>query len=492
MSCQSQQKNNMNQDKVNFYPNDLVYIKSIPTSDDVYPVPVTFKRSIGSSKTLLSKILLRQILSHNKTRILDPNTKLDAELLADWSYSPWYTIEFTTVKGNYKISLFLGGLGFMTLPNGKRGAVLFDLSDLKKEEDEKLLKYYKKIKRKALSTRTKDEDVKEIYLATNVSYILDDDAIKINNHYPHPSKEFSENMDIHQYVVKDDYGKISFWKRDTQILETDNYYPKMVADFINTGERLTMQQGTYNTTMRLMEDNVLVFPDGLKINLAYFSHKKTFQNQRSPAIAHLELSDKHSESNWFTIRRSEDKDEQGKFITSYESKKWKDYNIELTGLAYDEYIDIVVSKKAFLEITNELAVAEFEQIKNFILKNKGRQTYRTFDGNNPHFAFIDFDLYLGADVWKTNMDNDPDISDFNELVIRVNHHAAPMNYGTINYYAIIIVRKGDVDRGKPRILEGMKEDKVYLVDLDEVGLDKLQKQLPSFLKTIRERMNDSK
>ncbi len=497
ISCQAQQKNDMmNQDKVKFYPKDLVYIKSIPQQKEI--LSIALKKDDVSSNTALKVSLFKNALDHNNTRILNPNNKLDDKLLSGYSYSPWYVVEFTTVKGNYKITLFLGGLGFVTLPNGKRGAILFDLSDLKIKEDEKLLSYYKKIKRKVLSTRTGDEDVEEIELKLEgkiITYTLGDDAIKINNMYPHPSKEFNENIYIHQYVIKVGNSKVYFRKGDTQILETDKAYTKLVVDFINTTESLTTQYGIYNIQVKLMKDNILVFPDGLKIELSGFSHKRTFDNEESTVIAGLEISENQSkESSNFSIRRSEDKDDQGNLITTYESKEWEKYNIELTSLSYDKSIDIIVSKigdtnldKRVIEITNELSMDEFELIKNFILKNKGRQTYRNYDNNNPHYAFIDFDIYLGADIGRKNSNNDPDISDFNELTIKHTILGAP-----IKYFQLVIVRKSDLVKDKAHIMKGMEENKVYLVDLDNGGLDKLKKRLPPFLKTIRERIANSK
>lgn len=354
MSCQAQEKKEMNQDKIGFYPNDLIYLKNIPQQDDI--LSITFKKGNVSSNIGLNTSLFKIIIDHDNTRILNPNNELDAKLLTNYSYSPWYVVDITTVKGNYKITLFLGGLGFMTLPNGKKGAILFDLSELKIKEDERLLSNYKKIKRKVLSTQTDDEDVKDIELKLGgkiITYNINEDAIKINNIYPHPSKEFNENIHIHQYVIKPGNSKVYFWKGNTQISETDNAYPKLVADYIATTEILTTQQGAYSPTMRLMEDNVLVFPDGLKMEISLFSHKRTFDTEESVVIVYLEISENQGEEHVkISVRLSKEKDEQGRLVTTYESIKWRGYKIELTELSYNNYIDIIVSKNRETKIND--------------------------------------------------------------------------------------------------------------------------------------------
>jgi len=45
----------------------------------------------------------------------------DDKLLHDWQYAPWYSGSFQTPKGRYSFGLYLGGLGSLSTPDGKRG-----------------------------------------------------------------------------------------------------------------------------------------------------------------------------------------------------------------------------------------------------------------------------------------------------------------------------------------------------------------------------------
>ena len=223
---------------------------------------------------------------------------------------------------------------------------------MKKVDQETLLKYFEKIETKARMAYKKSKNIELKLEGKTIAYSLDDNTIRINNHYPHPSKEFNENIKIHQYVVKDDYGKISFWRGDRQVLETEYAYSKIVTDFIVTAERLTSQQGAYKPTMRLMKGNTLVFPDGLKIELTSFNHKRTFDKDESCKFAILEISKNNDEKHIVKIREDIFKDELGRLMTTYGAAKWGKYKIKLTGLSYDDYIDIIVSKDGRIEVDN--------------------------------------------------------------------------------------------------------------------------------------------
>jgi hypothetical protein len=112
------------------------------------------------------------------------------------------------------------------------------------------------------------------------------------------------------------------------------------------------------------------------------------------------------------------------------------------------------NKNNFLNITEYLSVARFEKIKHFILAHGNRQTYRQYDNDNPYYKFENFDVYLGADIGQKNINNDPKVSDFNELMIRAD----------MVYYSVIIVRKGDIAAEKFWIEKGMKENEVYFTN----------------------------
>ncbi|MDC1285301.1 hypothetical protein N8Z33_01290 [Flavobacteriaceae bacterium] len=135
--------------------------------------------------------------------------------------------------------------------------------------------------------------------------------------------------------------------------------------------------------------------------------------------------------------------------------------------------------KNFTDVTELISSEEFERVKEFVLKNGGKMTYRNFDSNNPHYKFSNCDVYFGADVGQKNINNDPKISDFNQLTI------ADWD-SDIRYYELIIVRKGDLKVEKTWIEEGMKEQYVYLVDVYGKKLELMRKSLTNYLMQIKE------
>ena len=64
-----------------------------------------------------------------------------------------------------------------------------------------------------------------------------------------------------------------------------------------------------------------------------------------------------------------------------------------------------------------LTPANFEVIKRFVLKKGDRQTYCSMYNQNPHFRFEGFDVYLNPDAGQQNINCDPGLSDFDELVV---------------------------------------------------------------------------
>ncbi len=129
------------------------------------------------------------------------------------------------------------------------------------------------------------------------------------------------------------------------------------------------------------------------------------------------------------------------------------------------------------QVSKTLSLNEFEKIKRFVLKNGDRSTFRNIDNNNPHYKFDKFSIYFGADVGQLNINNDPKISDFNELTI-VDWH------GNTTYLQLVVVREGDLEINKARLLPGMETGQVYLIDNYHVGEDRLLKLLPKYLEQI--------
>ena len=140
------------------------------------------------------------------------------------------------------------------------------------------------------------------------------------------------------------------------------------------------------------------------------------------------------------------------------------------------------SSNEYLEITENFSVQEFEVVKTFILENGDRQTYRNLDNNNPHYSFDGFEAYLNAEIGQGNINNDPKISDFNEITLR-DSDAMPQ------YYTIHIVRKGDIENEEIVVFEGMKEEKVYLLNPYEDDIDLMERNLNGYIEAIKNEIN---
>ena len=107
------------QDNLPRFPG-LVNIEKLPAGHTIQKVEI-IKHSTDSPD--LDTALLIDLFVRAKPVHPDDN------LLSNWSYTPWASIIFTTPQGSYKLNLFLGGLGMLTLPDGRKGAVLFDLTN---------------------------------------------------------------------------------------------------------------------------------------------------------------------------------------------------------------------------------------------------------------------------------------------------------------------------------------------------------------------------
>ena len=136
----------------------------------------------------------------------------------------------------------------------------------------------------------------------------------------------------------------------------------------------------------------------------------------------------------------------------------------------------------YLKITRNLSCLEFEIMKKFILDKGDRQTYRNFDNDNPHYSFEGFECYLNSEIGQLNINNDPLLSDFNQITIQ------DMN-ADMKYYYIQIVREGDSDDSDIAVLEGMEEGEVYLLNNFNGDIDLANKYLLEYLDKIWSEIN---
>lgn len=138
-----------------------------------------------------------------------------------------------------------------------------------------------------------------------------------------------------------------------------------------------------------------------------------------------------------------------------------------------------VTTNEYADITTSFSINDFELAKTFILNKGDRKTYRAFDLNNPHYSYNGFEAYLNAETGQKNIYNDPTISGFNQITIR-DRNADPQ------YYTIHIVRKGDnskADITKP--FEGMKEEKVYLLNPYDEDIEVMKNNLKGYIQIIK-------
>jgi hypothetical protein len=139
----------------------------------------------------------------------------------------------------------------------------------------------------------------------------------------------------------------------------------------------------------------------------------------------------------------------------------------------------VILSDAYRDITEMLDIYNFERIINFILENGDRQTYCNMYNNNPHYSFRRFEVYLNPEIGQANMNCDPRISDFNEIVIR-DPDSDPQ------YYYLHIVRSGDPENEQIHTYQGMEADKVYLLNHHDYDLDIMEVEVRGYINTMKD------
>lgn len=140
------------------------------------------------------------------------------------------------------------------------------------------------------------------------------------------------------------------------------------------------------------------------------------------------------------------------------------------------------SSDEYRNITEELSANEFENIKVFILQNGDKQTFCNMFNHNPNYSFSGFEVYLNPEVGQLNINCDPAISDFNEIVIQDLDSDPP-------YYHIRIVKQGHIKNEKIFVPEGMQERNVYLLKYYNYNLDSMEASVRTYINLLRIEMN---
>lgn len=99
-------------------PSNMIMLEQFPASDNISDV--TIARGINTKQvTPLTVDNFAALL--NSAKALDPTD----EKIRVWHYAPWHTVTFSGPEGQYRMSLFLGGRGFLLLPSGSVGPFEF-------------------------------------------------------------------------------------------------------------------------------------------------------------------------------------------------------------------------------------------------------------------------------------------------------------------------------------------------------------------------------
>jgi hypothetical protein len=110
-----------------------------------------------------------------------------------------------------------------------------------------------------------------------------------------------------------------------------------------------------------------------------------------------------------------------------------------------------------------LSVVSFNRITKFILTHGDRQTYCQMYNDNPHAVLGGVNLYLNPDTGQRNINCDPKLSGFDEIVIRTDK---------MQYYLI------KLDPKRPNLTYGVRTDE---------NLDDLRKLMPVVLSDIEQK-----
>ncbi len=146
------------------------------------------------------------------------------------------------------------------------------------------------------------------------------------------------------------------------------------------------------------------------------------------------------------------------------------------------FMENMTAQDDFLDITYLISYHDFEKIKAYILSKGDRQTYCNKYNNNPHYSFPGFEAYLNPEIGQRNINCDPALSDFNEMVISDRRSDLP-------YFHLLMVRMGDLENERvARNVAGTMEGKIYLLryhDNDLAGMaEKVKPYIREMLKSV--------
>lgn len=110
---------NLFQQDVLIWKRVLITLESIPCPEDISGLVIERGINIGQVIPLTPEDFYILLLSAEPVDAFD-------ESISAWHYAPWHDVRFEVDEMQYHMSLFLGGRGFLTLPDGRTGAFSFD------------------------------------------------------------------------------------------------------------------------------------------------------------------------------------------------------------------------------------------------------------------------------------------------------------------------------------------------------------------------------
>ncbi len=116
---------------------------------------------------------------------------------------------------------------------------------------------------------------------------------------------------------------------------------------------------------------------------------------------------------------------------------------------------IDTGRAVYIDITDLMTFKQFNEVKKFILQKGDRQTFCNKYNDNPHYDFERFHAYLEPAIGQRNICCNPELSDFNTIIIR-------SDYGYMDIFCCLeqdFIAGVKIDN-PPKL----KKNRVYLVN----------------------------
>ncbi len=140
---------------------------------------------------------------------------------------------------------------------------------------------------------------------------------------------------------------ILFWKGDSVLKNSDSKYKSILTTFITDAEALRQYQKQVLNEINIGEiitlqiGEIMKLNNGLSLVLVGFSNKRVYQGNPRTAMAHVQviIDDVTKEEVSFYDRAL------GGILYPNDTEKLKEYIFRIRKFSYDEYIEVLVSKK---------------------------------------------------------------------------------------------------------------------------------------------------